>query len=288
MNIKFLPFDKKKEKTSLRAFIYHRGQEYRISVGESVLTKYWNENKSRCKLVREYPESGFINRRLDDIEKILSDIINSYGLITPTENQIRDDFKKYREKINIESGGVVEKEDEQYIVCYARKFTNDSIRAVETKKHYTTTINKLEEFEKQYRIKLRFIDINIDFYNKFKKWLLNQTYIQGDNEYHYSKNYIGTIFKNIKTFMNESRRVGLHSFSGFEHQDFKVESEQTDSIYLNENEIEKIYNLKFTDELLIENGYDARPQNLHRAIVSLNEERDRFLIGCFTALRHSD
>jgi len=288
MNITFVPFDMRKEKTSLRAFVYNRGQEYRVSIGESVLTKYWNENKSRCKLVREYPDGATINKNLDDIEKIITDIVNSYGLVTPSESQVRTDFKNYREKMNIESGGVSEKEEVQYFVNYARKFTEDSIRVHETKKHYITTINKLEEFEKQFHSKLRFIDIDIEFYNKFKKWLLNQTYTKGKIEYHYSKNYIGNLFKNIKSFMNESRRLGLHSFSGFEHHDFKVESEQTDSIYLNLSEIEKIYDLEFTEELLIKNGYDIRPLNLNRAISSLKEERDRFLIGCFTALRHSD
>ncbi|MDR1116236.1 MAG: hypothetical protein LBL33_08870, partial [Tannerella sp.] len=88
MNITFVPFDKRKEKTSLRAFVYHRGQEYRISVGESVLTKYWSENKNRCKLVREYPEGPAINKNLDGIERIITDITNSYGLITPTESQV--------------------------------------------------------------------------------------------------------------------------------------------------------------------------------------------------------
>ncbi|MCL1934598.1 MAG: site-specific integrase [Candidatus Azobacteroides sp.] len=288
MNITFVPFDKRKEKTSLRAFVYHRGREYRISVGESVLTKYWNENKNRCKLVREYPEGPYINKSLDEIEKIITGIINSYGLVTPVASQVKTDYKNYRKNMNIEAGGAADNEENQYLVNFAVKFKNESDRSKSTRVHYETTINKLIEYQNKFSVKLRFADIDINFYNKFKKWLLNQTYTNGSNEYHYSKNYIGTIFKNIKTFMNESRRVGIHSFSGFEHRDFKVESEQTDSIYLNMNEIEKIYNLKFTEELLIENGYDVRPQNLHRAIISLNEERDRFLIGCFTALRHSD
>jgi integrase len=288
MDITFLPFDKKKEKTSIRAFIYHRGQEYRISVGESIVTKYWNENKYRCKLVREYPEAPFINERLDEIEKILTKIIRLYGLVTPTEQQIRSGFKDYKQKININAGGITEKEEQQYFVKYAQKFTKESIRAIETKKGYVTTIHKIEEFERQYRTKLRFIDIDINFYNKFKKWLLTQTYTKKNKEYYYSKNYIGTIFKNIKAFMNESKRTGLHSFDGFEHHDFKVESEQTDSIYLTIEEINKIYNIEFTEIFLLQNGYDSRPQNLQRAIASLNEERDRFLIGCFTALRHSD
>jgi hypothetical protein len=97
MNITFMPFDKKKEKTSLQAFVYYRGQKYRISVGESVLTKFWNENKNWCKLVREYPDALVINKNLDDIEGIITVIIKGYGLITPTESQVRKDLKTTEE-----------------------------------------------------------------------------------------------------------------------------------------------------------------------------------------------
>ncbi|MDR0713293.1 MAG: site-specific integrase [Bacteroidales bacterium] len=288
MNIKFLPFDKKKEKTSLRAFVYHRGQEYRISVGESVLTKYWNENKNRCKLVREYPEGAVINKNLDEIEKLITDIINACGLATPTETQVRKDFRERRKAINVESGGVADNEDRQYFVDFAIKFMNESDRKKNTKKSYQTTINKLVEYEKKHRIKLRFADIDIEFYNKLKKWLLESSYTKNGTHYHYTKNYIGTTFKNISMFMNKSSKKKLHNFSGHKDEDFKVDSEDVDTIYLNMEELEKIYRTEFTEDLLVEHGFSGKKNNLQRAITALNEERDRFLIGCYTALRHSD
>jgi integrase len=288
MNITFVPFDKRKGKTSIRAFIYHRGQEYRVSAGESVITKYWNDNKGRCKLVREYPEGAFINKRLDNIERILSDIILSYGLVTPTEAQVRGSFKKYMDDMNIDSGGVSRQMECQYLVNFAYKFTDESIRKHRTKLGYVTTIHKLEEFEKKFKVKLRFADIDMAFYNRFHRWMTESSYLKNEKEYHYSKNYIGMLFKNITVFMNEARSHGLHNFTGHTDKKFKSESEQTDSIYLTQEELEKIFNLNFTEELLIANGFDARSHNLKRAISSLTEERDRFLIGCFTALRHSD
>ena len=288
MNITFIPFDKRKLKTSLRAFIYHRGKEYRISIGESIFTKYWNENKNRCKLTREYPDGPHINQRLDDKEKILIDLLNSYRLITPTEKQIKEDFKNRINQLNKVAGGIIDNEEEQYFVNYAIKFKNESDRKEGTKKSYQSTINKLVEYEKYFKVKLRFIDINIEFYNSFKKWMLRSTYELKGVEYHYAKNYIGTLFKNISTFMTRSRKDRLHDFQDYKDEDFKVESEEVDTIYLNTDEIEKIYNLEFTDELLLNNGYLDKGNNLKRAIASLNEERDRFLIGCYTALRHSD
>jgi integrase len=188
--------------------------------------------------------------------------------------------------MNTEAGGVTD--EEQYFVNFAIKFMGESDRKRETKKSYQTTINKLLEYEKKYKIKLRFVDIDIDFYNKFKKWLLTSTYKKNGSEFHYTKNYIGTIFKNISTFMNKSSKKKIHDFLGHKDEDFKVEKEEVDAIYLNLDEIEKIHNLKFTEELLLKNGFAKKKNNLSRAVVALNEERDRFLIGCYTALRHSD
>jgi integrase len=286
MNITFVPFDKKKEKTSLRAFVYHRGQEYRISVGESVSTRYWNENKGRCKLVREYQDGATINKNLDDIERLITDIIKMYGLVTPTEAQVRNDFKNRRKNITIEAGGV--SDERQYLVKYAEKYMKDSDRAKNTKGSYRTTINKLIEYEKKYHVKLRFADIDINFCNKFKKWMLESTYTKKDVEYHYTKNYIGAIIKNIISFMNKSKNNTLHGFTGYKDGDFRAEKEDVDAIYLNTEEVERIYRLEFTEELLLKNGFAKKKNNLKRAIAALNEERDRFLIGCYTALRHSD
>lgn len=286
MQIHFLLANRNKPKSSIRMHIFHRGQEYRLSVGESVLTKYWNFDKNRCKLVREYTEAGFINKRLDEYENIIKDIINGYGIITPTQAKIKADFTNYKDQTNIKAGGISHDEQQQYFTPFILEYIKDCDRKRNTVRHYHTTINKLLQYEWQYRVKLRFFDIDITFYNSFKKWVLSQTI--GNSGKHYTKNYVGSLFKDIKAFMRQARRMGLHDFTGFEEEAFSVDKEETDAIYLTMEEILKIYNLNITEELLLSNGYDNRHYNLSRAIQSLREERDRFLIGCFTALRHSD
>lgn len=288
MEIHFLLTDKSKSRSSVRMHIFHRGQEYRVSVGESVVTKYWNFDKKRCKLIREYSEAGFINRRLSNYEDMITKIINGYGIITPTQAQVKNDFKNMKNRINIEAGGVSDNDNEQYFTDFIRRYISECNRKANTVKHYKMTLTKLLEFESSHKIKLRFFDINITFYNLFKKWIGGQTYSNGGKTYLYSKNYIGSLFKDIKALMQQAKKMGLHSFDSFRDEDFKVEKEDTDAIYLNMEEIMRIYNLNITPELLISNGYSPKPHFLARAAKALNEERDRFLIGCFTALRHSD
>ncbi|MDR1054554.1 MAG: phage integrase SAM-like domain-containing protein [Prevotellaceae bacterium] len=59
----------------------------------------------------------------------------------------------------------------------------ESDKSHNTKKSYQTAINKLIEFEKTFNTKLRFIDINMDFYNKFNNWMLNSTYTNGKDPF---------------------------------------------------------------------------------------------------------
>lgn len=287
MEVKFFLKDKAKDTTSVRAVVRHKGQRYQIAVGETVITKYWNEDKYRCRTVRDYPEASHINTRLDDWADLIEKAINEFGLIVPTQKMLREKIDEILRNQNIEVGGVIENEQEQYLVMFAEKYRDNSTKTERTKKGYTTTINKLKEFEKAHKVKLRFIDIDIDFYNKFKNWMMQATYVKKkDTEpIHYTKNYIGALFKNITVFMNESKGR-VHEFSGFMDKDFKSDKEETDSIYLTQDEIQRIYDLEITEELLKANGY--KNQNLITTINSLNEERDRFLLGCFTALRHSD
>ena len=296
MEVKFFLKDKAKDTSSVRAVVRHKGQRYQIAVGESVITKHWNENKYRCRTPREYPEASHINTRLDDWGDLIEQSINSFGLIIPTQKMVKDKIDEILRTRNIEVGGVIENEEEQYLIAFAEKYRDTSTKSERTKKGYTTTINKLKEFESAHKTKLRFIDIDIDFYNRFKNWMLHSSYVKSTkkdkdgkilevNELHYTKNYIGALFKNITLFMNESKGR-VHDFSGFMEKDFKSDKEETDSIYLTQEEIQKIYDLKITEDLLRANGY--KNQNLITTIKSLNEERDRFLIGCFTALRHSD
>lgn len=249
MEVKFFLKDKVKDTTSVRAVIRHKGQRYQIAVGETVITRHWNENKYRCRTPREYPEASHVNTRLDDWADLIEKAINSFGLIIPTQKMVKDKIDEILRNRNIEAGGVINNEDEQCLVSFAIKYRAESNKSYNTKKSYQTTINKLIEFEKLFKTKLRFIDIDINFYNKFNNWLLNSTFTKGGDEVHYTKNYIGTMFKNISKFMTASQGR-VHEFTGHKDVEFKVEAEETDAIYLTQEEIQKIYDLEITEELL--------------------------------------
>ena len=156
-----------------------------------------------------------------------------------------------------------------------------------TKKGYVTTLNKIKEYQAYKGKEYSFDDITLKFEEEFKNWLLESTYTKGNKELHYSKNYIGAIFKNIILFMGDAMEVDkLHSNGDYKR--FSSESETADSVYLSIPELEAIHRLQITEESLKEIRRDLRPQNIEASIKSLTLVKNKFLIGAFCAMRISD
>lgn len=103
-----------------------------------------------------------------------------------------------------------------------------------------------------------------------------------------TKNYFGSIIKNIKKFMNLSIVNKLHDYDGHRHPEFKTEQEDADTIYLSDEELIRIYEIELTEDVIKVFYPEINPQNLKRKIDALNQSRYRFLIGAYTLLRVSD
>lgn len=119
-----------------------------------------------------------------------------------------------------------------------------------------------KEWPKQPLKPLNFNDITIDTYNDFVQFFYSRNC---------GANYIGKHIKSLKTIMRQAREDGLHNNMEIERKAFKTISEPSESIYLNESEINRLYTL------------DLSGINQHLEIT-----RDVFLCGCYTAQRYSD
>ena len=129
-----------------------------------------------------------------------------------------------------------------------------------TIKSYKVVRNNIADYQKKYRHVLTFKTVDIDFYNSFVKYLTGIGL---------SKNTIGTRIKIIKSMMNLAYDKGVDVCTDFQKKSFKKPTETTESIYLNTDEISRMYNLQ------------TLPQHLERT-------RDLFVVGCDTGLRFSD
>ena len=126
---------------------------------------------------------------------------------------------------------------------------------------YKNTLQYLKNFETETRNPLEFKGIDLDFYYNFIAYLEKKLL---------ATNTIGKIIKTLKTFLNDATAKGLNTNLAYKSPRFKILTEESDSIYLTEPEIDKIYNLDFTEN----------PR--------LDKVRDFFVLACWTGSRFSD
>ncbi len=131
-----------------------------------------------------------------------------------------------------------------------------------TIKAYKTSVVHLEAYGSSKNRKTDYEDINLEFYNNYISFLAETQKL--------SHNSIGKEIKNIKVFLNEATERGLNTNMDFKKKKFKKLSEETDKVYLNQQEIDKIYSLDLKE------------------IPHLDRARDIFIMGSCTGLRYSD
>lgn len=264
--------------SAIGILVSFRGTKYRRSIGESIPVKYWNKTKKRVKVSTDFTYGNIIN---DTIDKWNSAALRTLSFFKeyhnpPASESFFAQLDKEYYKDEKEEPMPVSFTD--YLTTYIKRYEN--ARSIITIRHYTTTRNKLVEFEKTLAKKLYFEDLDIDFYNSFRQWF----YQQG-----YTDNYFGSVIKVIKQAYIEARRVDkLHSCSDIEHKDFVTVTADSDNIYLNEDELLRIHKLNLTPELIAEHYKDISNHRIHQKITSLHRVRQRFLIGAYTGLRVSD
>jgi hypothetical protein len=139
--------------------------------------------------------------------------------------------------------------------------TTKRIYSYESLRSIRGTKLSVEMFMDEQKRKSDFDDITIDWYNEFLQFYFKRGC---------GANYLGRHIKMIKTVMRAARDEGLHQNTEIERKSFKTLSEPSDSIYLTEAEVRKIYEKDLSKNKL----YD--------------KVRDVFLAGVYTAQRFSD
>lgn len=273
--IGFYLSNKHREVSSINMVVRFKGKHFKLPAGVSVKTEFWNKEKQRAREIRQYDHGYHINSKLNSFEIATRQALQSFDLknVLPTSKELATAIEAI-----IKPETVIKKS--LSVTEFITVYIENVVRAQLTLKRYHTTLIKLQEYEKSLGITLEWEDINMVFYNHFIGWM---------NANKFSYNYTGDVIKNLKAFFDVARDEGLHDLSL--SKKFKVLSEDSDSIYLNLDELSKIHNLVIDEALIIENRnlkiLNVKG-NIERMIESLTDCRDRFLIGAFTALRFGD
>lgn len=284
MTVKFFPRKKDKPQSALRAIVSFFGKQYPVSIGITVKTAYWNQKKCRCRNEQDYPDAAHINQRLDIWEAILKDTAREFEIKFTTP--VQTEFVKAVEKAVRRNNGEPETEKTQYFTDFIEYFIGNNSNPAKRNKMYYIELKKIIDYEKRYKTRLKFSDITLDFYHSFKSFLLQKTYMRNGVPIHYSKNTIAEAFKDVKFFFNEARRQKYHDLR---IEGFAVEREVSDSIYLTVDELTRLHRLQITQDLIVSKLGDIFDEaEINTRITELNNNKDRFLIGAFTAMRYGD
>lgn len=136
-----------------------------------------------------------------------------------------------------------------------KKYSDNTI------KNYTSTYNRLLEFEG--RRKIRLMDVDIEFHNSFLDYC--------HNELELGVNTISNYIKNIKSILKQADKAGLRVCQDYKSEDFyrPRNDEPGTGIYLTNSELDEIW------------SYKTKRQSLANA-------REWLILSCETGLRISD
>ena len=249
--VKYYLKDKNLEqKTAIRLYFNYNNEVFKYSTKLSIEPRKWDSKTCRVKSQANY--SIEYNRELnviaDEIMKIYLNLKNSNEIIS--KNILKD-------RLDI----ALERTEQEDFFSYTKIYLEQRCELkYTTKRDYLQTYNTLKEFETRTGYIVSFESINLDFYNRFKHYILNTL--------NHSINTFGKRIKIIKSILNYATEIGVNKNTEFLKKGFKVLSEKKKHQYLTVKEIENIRTLELKD--------------------SLDKSRDIFLLMCYLGLRFSD
>ncbi len=270
--IKFFTRAKKGDKKISNIYLRLRsGKDIDLTVksGEKIRPDHFNNNSGTVRNIADEELKDEINDKLRDLSAIvLKNLPKNNEEITKdwlenTINRFYNPDQKEKSDTNNLFGFI-----EDFIAkAPTRPTKTESPACYKQIREYKRTFHYLKEFAKKEKRTIDFKDINSDFYNGFIQYLQGLTLAK---EQHMAKNTIGKKIQTLKIFLNAATDEGKNNNFLFKSKSFKAINEPSYNIYLNEDELKRIFELDLSKDL------------------RLDRIRDLFIVGCWTGLRYGD
>lgn len=258
--------------TAIQLIVRWDNNRLKFATRLSINPKYWETDKEkkdsfqRAKPIKKFPTHSEFNARLDNIITIAKNAFRRYENDHNQEPAVgvfrlilNKDLNK-KAPLELDLFGFIERYIEEAKIKTnqntGRTFSRNTIKL------YKNSFNHLKDYAEVKRKKIDFSTIDLDFYQDLIEYLTKIKKL--------ATNTIGGIIKDLKTFLNEATERGINKNFAYKSKRFRVISEETDSIYLTDDELDELYRLDLS----------GGPR--------LEKVRDLFLIGCYTGLRYSD
>src|SRR5690554_3544986 len=261
-SIKFIVKGKKTVSNLYVRFYHSKEFDHTVKTGLLINANQWNNKSQRFKNVSE---------KIIDKSKIIEHTNNIKKLIVSEYNQAQSEgeliSKLWLQNVldhynNRPKDG---NDFEIYFTSFVEKWIEESktrinlstgqIIDIKTIRKYNTTLSRLKDFEKFSNMRLKHIDIGLDFHKDFVSYLS----IEG----RYGGTTIEKYISQIKMFCREAEICGYKINPQFKSRKFTFKREKPLDPYLNIEEINKIFHLEIEDD-------------------TLSKIKDLFIIGLWT------
>lgn len=275
----YLADSKSKKETRVVCFISAHGNRVKVNTDITAEPRYWNSVAQEFR--KSHPNYNELNHWLNEITSIIikseatwkSEGLNINKAPSAKLSYLQDCVRNFIGRLN-------EKELEKvkvkaysfwgYFDTLLSRMDNGSRGNLKTGKplaiktvfQFHNLKRHLINFEKYTKAKIDFLNINQAFYKAFSEYLT----IKLNN----SPNTIGKLMTNLKIVLREAYEDGVTKNDFFRSRAFISPNSVSDTIYLNQVEVNTLLALDLTKN------------------PSLERVRDVFIIGCYTGLRFSD
>lgn len=237
------------------------GEKEVISTGQTIPPLYWNFKDRKAK--PGFPDAELFNATLEHIKSLVREVEADLRRELKTLNVAKASEVKNRVKAKW-LGERHSKEENPGLVDFAIQYVEERNRKAQrfskgTSDSYGTFISLLKKcpLTKKFKVK----SVSKAFYVEFQQWM----YATG-----YCHSYVGRQWKRLKTILDSATEEGLIPSQREVWAKLSVPMTPSDSVYLSEDELQRIAAL----ELSAAPGYE--------------KARDLFLFGAYTGLRFSD
>jgi hypothetical protein len=237
------------------------GADKRVSYSTGYMVSYgdWDYEKQRIKtnksrVVNSHIVNNYLNKLETELMNQCSRLIDEGKLITK---------ELIKETLDVISGKTVPIEMVPVdFFKFSEDYLNQKKDRIEklTYTLYNGSLIKLKKYAKVNKVKVDFNSFTKSFLDNFRVFL--------EIRENLALNTISKHFKNLRMFVIEAKNQGLISNPPLKY--FKISTEETTAIYLNESELQKMLKLDLS--------YNKK----------MELARDKFLMGCYTGQRVSD
>jgi len=234
------------------------------STGTSIKNTFWDKRRNRAKPApAQLHEDEMIklNKHLDKIEK---EVILFLGERHGVSQIDRIDLKNFLERKEGTNGNPTQPEPTDFFMTWAKliettKNNSGTLITNGTKRSKRQTLSLLRDFSSHTGTQVTFQNLDMSFYHSLDQFMIERGLCENSRGKH---------FKEIKAILREADDRDIPINNAFRKKSFRVIRLRPDNVYLNEEEIKKIYNLKLS----------AAQEKL----------RDIFVMACYVGARHSD